>query len=1085
MKKMKDVKYEVKGQEFIIEDYNNAKSFASFFPAIAGEFGKPMWCYYVNRGQAISCFGTKDKDGAIIEFSAANKAYRQTPTQGFRTFYKVDGQYYEPFKNAPAKKSIQRMHITSYVVKIVDINEDLGIETTVEYFTLPNEVFPALMRKLSIKNISTSNKNIKCLEGLPIIIPYGTMDFLLKNISRLAEGWYNGVFFSDEQKVPVYKLPVEPQDRPEVVPVYGGNFYVGYYEKDGQKVFPEFIVDPDNIFGEVRNFEYADKFIADEDFGFNPHLTGKNKTPSGMGHFEVELESGKTFVYNSTVGHAHNAKDIDKFIKIFMQDDYINQKEEENKKIINQITGDVLTKSSLQKFDNYCEQNFIDNLLRGGYPVSIGEGESKTTYYVYSRIHGDMEREYNNFMILPEYYSQGNGNYRDVNQNRRSDIFFNQHLKDSILVEFMNLIQLDGFNPLKVLGVTFDVVNKESFIASILGLTTNQKKLLLEYLSKPITIGSLYNFIENHHMDICNKEVLVSLIKNSEKVTNAEHSEGYWSDHWHYNIDLIESFLSIFPDKIDDLFLNNTNYTFYDDSHSVTPRTEKHVIFLDEPRQLNGVINHEEKEELIQSRLTHKNVVRKAFGKGEVYQTNLLNKLFSLLANKYASLDPEGVGVEMETDKPNWCDALNGLPGTFGSSTAESFELKRLLLTIKNALDNIAVLKVNVMEESMDLLHKLENITIRNLNNFDFWDETHTAKEKYREQTLYGISGGEVAVKVSDLKKIADVFLVKVNEGLNKALDNKSGVVFTNIEYIATKHEPLTGKVNSNGNQCIKITAFERKDLPLFLEGPVHYLRLGPNIHEADKLHKNLMNSALYDKKLKMIKVNAPLDGVELATGRIKIFTPGWLENESIWTHMEYKYLLELLRNGMSKSFFDLAHTALVPFMDPEKYGRSIFENSSFVVSSAHPEPEIHGQGFVSRLSGSTAEFISIWLAMTSGLKPFTMQKEELVLEFKPQVSADLFTKEKSVIELYSKCEKCVINHVEIPANSFAFKFLSKTLVVYRNDNLKNSYDAKIEGYKLTLDDGEIIEIFGNKIIAEYAFKVRNGEVSRIDVSLI
>ena len=95
-----NVKYYVKNDEFIIKDYNNAKPFASFFPAIAGLWGKPMWVFYINRAQAIACMGTKDKDSAMVEFQAANKAYRSTSLQGFRTFIKIQGKFYEPFQNA-------------------------------------------------------------------------------------------------------------------------------------------------------------------------------------------------------------------------------------------------------------------------------------------------------------------------------------------------------------------------------------------------------------------------------------------------------------------------------------------------------------------------------------------------------------------------------------------------------------------------------------------------------------------------------------------------------------------------------------------------------------------------------------------------------------------------------------------------------------------------------------------------------------------------------------------------------------------------------------------------------------------------
>ena len=79
----------------------------------------------------------------------------------------------------------------------------------------------------------------------------------------------------------------------------------------------------------------------------------------------------------------------------------------------------------------------------------------------------------------------------------------------------------------------------------------------------------------------------------------------------------------------------------------------------------------------INSRSENRNFVRTAQGQGEIYRTTLACKMLSLIVNKLASLDPEGVGVEMEADKPNWYDALNGLPGILGSSISETLEIKR------------------------------------------------------------------------------------------------------------------------------------------------------------------------------------------------------------------------------------------------------------------------------------------------------------------------------------------------------------------------------------------------------------------------
>ena len=42
----------------------------------------------------------------------------------------------------------------------------------------------------------------------------------------------------------------------------------------------------------------------------------------------------------------------------------------------------------------------------------------------------------------------------------------------------------------------------------------------------------------------------------------------------------------------------------------------------------------------------------------------MISKLIILGMLKFSTLDPFGMGVEMEGGKPGWNDAMNGLPGT-------------------------------------------------------------------------------------------------------------------------------------------------------------------------------------------------------------------------------------------------------------------------------------------------------------------------------------------------------------------------------------------------------------------------------------
>src|SRR3989338_5480052 len=111
--------------------------------------------------------------------------------------------------------------------------------------------------------------------------------------------------------------------------------------------------------------------------------------------------------------------------------------------------------------------------------------------------------------------------------------------------------------------------------------------------------------------------------------------------------------------------------------------------------------------------------------------------------------------------------------------------------------------------------------------------------------------------------------------------------------------------------------AFKRHDLPLFLEGFVHALRVESDPAAASGLYRAVKKSKLYDRVLGMYRVNADLSGESEEIGRARIFPAGWLENGSIWLHMEYKYLLEVLRRGLYREFFNDMATTFVPFMDP------------------------------------------------------------------------------------------------------------------------------------------------------------------------
>ncbi len=516
----------------------------------------------------------------------------------------------------------------------------------------------------------------------------------------------------------------------------------------------------------------------------------------------------------------------------------------------------MLTVSGNKPFDFYTRQNYLDNVMRGGLPHQVGPDGGKALLYLYSRKHGDMERDYNYFRTAPAFFSQGNGNYRDVNQNRRNDVLIHPFVGDAVIRTFLNLLQLDGNNPLDVQGARFfigDAAVLDAFLTRTLQQPDRTLRTLLHTGYTPGEVFAVADAAGTAFL-VSKESFLAEAISLSERFESARHGEGYWTDHWTYNTDLLESYLAVYPEKETALFFEDRSHTWYDTFCRVLPRHEKHVL------------------------------------------------------NKAASLDPSGIGIELDSNKPNWYDALNSLSGLFGSSTNETFELKRLLMLMKTVLQQAGdkVETVHVPVEASDFLHKL-TAAFRDMAGFAQWDARCSAKETFREKTFTGVSGTEFQLAKSTFLQFADVVLAALDTGLNAAIDPGSGLPLSYFSHEATDWEE-TGAVR-NGHPLVRVKAFRRRALPLFLEGIVHAMRSENDPEKVRRLHRLVLSSGLYDHKLKMFKVNASLAKEGYEIGRNRAFPAGWLENESIWLHMEYKYLLALLRKGLVPEYFEAAKT--------------------------------------------------------------------------------------------------------------------------------------------------------------------------------
>lgn len=629
---------------YTIHDYTSQPPFASFLPGIAGPLGTPMWAFYVNRGQAITSFGVENKDHPLLEFQPANKAYRLTSLLGFRTFLKLRNHpsipFYEPFAPWAPGRPLRTLQVELNELSLTESNEQTGLNVQVSYFILPGEPVAALVRQVVLTNINPWQLNLELLDGLPALIPFGVENAALKYIGRTVEAWMQ--VEGHAEGIPFYRLRASTADTAEVSTIQAGHFVFGWMEQDSDVQSLPVLVDPDLIFAYDTNLYRPVGFLVSSlvDLLAAPQVA-TGKTPCAFCAATASLRTGQSLTITTLFGHTGSRATLYRHVHRLRDPGLIVRKRAEARALAEQITQPIATRSAEPLFDGYCRQSFLDNVLRGGKPERLGDPAPPHIYYIYSRKHGDLERDYNDFFLSAEYYSQGNGNFRDVVQNRRNDVWFWPEVEDFNIRLHLSLIQADGYNPLVLQGVRFVL---PLHTQSALLQHSSRPESLAPLLAEPFTPGGLLKALEDRSipLDLPAVEFLNQALRVAEPQIQAAFGEGFWIDHWTYLLDLIESFAAIYPERLSTL-LFETSLPYFVSPAIVQPRSEKYVLTETGPRQLHAVRhNHSQREGWLRIEKGH----------GPIFYSRVIEKLFLLALLKTATRDPWGMGVEMEAGKP-------------------------------------------------------------------------------------------------------------------------------------------------------------------------------------------------------------------------------------------------------------------------------------------------------------------------------------------------------------------------------------------------------------------------------------------------
>lgn len=678
---------------------------------------------------------------------------------------------------------------------------------------------------------------------------------------------------------------------------------------------------------------------------------------------------------------------------------------------------------------------------------------------------------------------------------------------------FLSYIQADGYEPLQVEAVIFTIRDSETCdiiaeraVGNADGHRAQREALSLVLCGGPFRPGQLFGLMEEQYIEIkLSKQDFIDLVvSNAESSPNAVFQAGFWADHWTYYMDIVNSYLSIYPDGEENLMYEVPLPYFFSPA-SVQPRSKKYVLSLSldgenyHVRQLDATVDDPEKREYMEAyRSRHTGwygpeVNWQHDKSGVPFKSVPAAKLFLLATLKFATRDVYGMGIEYEGGRPGWDDGNNGLAGMLGSGMPETYELKILLgylLELTKKFYRPLVLPIE-LKELIDTI----GISIKELRAtgqhkgaprevpsafFQYWDRIASAREQYREKTKVTFSGDVFTLSADMIITTLEEYQEELDLGIQRALHLKTGkatnemvgtISPTYFSFDVVEYEK-TADYNLDGHPLVDPKKMEVKQFPLFLEGPTRMMKTVSS-KESREIFNLVRQSNLFDKNLSMFTISESLDGQSIDIGRTMAFPTGWMENQSVWLHMSYKFYLELLRSDLHEEFFrEITAGGILPFMNSTVYGRSLMECSSYIASSAFEDPSKHGRGFLGRMSGSTAEFLSMWVLMFIGPKPFELDPEDNILrmQLRPSLPAWLF-------EIRTEDEEDpILQQAQLlhpNTKTLSFKLFSSIQVHYYNTADSDLSGTPPKSYRVGLRDGSIFEINEPSIPADLADKIR------------
>ena len=290
------------------------------------------------------------------------------------------------------------------------------------------------------------------LDGLPAITPYGVNNAQLKEIGRTVEAWME--VFNLDQSVPFYRVRASVADSAEVEAIEAGHFALAFVERSDHADQLPVLVDPNFVFGHNTALSTPDRFhaapLADS---FTDQQITTGKTPCAFFGATIDLQPGESITLHSVYGHVSHMAQLPAVRDRVMSAARLREMRCTANALTQQLTDVIDTHTSDPVFDAYCRQTFLDNVLRGGWPIVCGK---RSTSITSTRASTAIWNATTTPLRWPPS-STRRATARIATSIRIAAAMCSSSRASatSTCAPFMSLIQADGYNPLVIQGSTF------------------------------------------------------------------------------------------------------------------------------------------------------------------------------------------------------------------------------------------------------------------------------------------------------------------------------------------------------------------------------------------------------------------------------------------------------------------------------------------------------------------------------------------------------------------------------------------------------------------------------------------------------